>query len=74
MSHGNPIALEVLGPHGWYFRLDPMSVVNIWPCGPAWSWIRMRASTREALLVRGNAVTLIAKCEELCARRKALEP
>jgi hypothetical protein len=71
MPHGDPLALEVIGPHGWCFRLDPMGVVNIWPCGPAWSWIRMTRSTKEALLVRGNAVALIAQCDELCNRRKA---
>jgi hypothetical protein len=69
--HGAPDALEVLGPHGWYFRLAPESVANIWPCGPAWSWVRMKASGRDPLLVRGNAVTLIAQCDELCTRRRA---
>jgi hypothetical protein len=71
MHCGHPVALEVLGPHGWYFRLDPTGVVNIWPCGPAWSWVRMSNSRKEPLLVRGNVVTLIAQCDALCLQRKA---
>jgi hypothetical protein len=62
-------ALEVLGPHGWYYRLDPASVENVWPCGPHWSWVRMSGATKGALLVRGNAVELLARRDVLLARR-----
>jgi hypothetical protein len=69
--HALPDALEVLGPHGWFFHLDPLGVASIRSCGPSWAWIRMTNSGKDALLVRGNAVTLIAQCDELCARRRA---
>jgi len=64
-------ALEVLGPHGWYFKLDPAGVVNIWPCGRHWSWIRMsRTSRPDPLLVRGNAVEILRRRDELLAQRQ----
>jgi hypothetical protein len=70
MKHGAPDALEVLGPHGWYFRLDPAGVVNIWPCGRRWSWVRMSRASRDPLLVRGNALELVRQWEGLVKERK----
>ena len=69
MKPGDPIAFEVVGPHGWFLRLDPFGVRNIWPCGPTWSWIHMSRS-KGVILVRGNAVALIAACDEVRGQRR----
>ena len=69
LCHGSPDALEVLGPAGWYYRLDPAGVVNCRPCGPHWAWVRMSCATKEALLVRGNAVEILQRRDALLARR-----
>jgi hypothetical protein len=72
--HCAPDALELLGPTGWYFRLDPAGVENVWPCGPRWSCVRMSRATKGALLVRGNAVEIIRRCDMLRRNRRECVP
>jgi hypothetical protein len=69
--HGAADALELPGPHGWLFRLDPDAVVNIRSCGWHWSWVTMAHARRGPLLIRGNATEIQHQCEVLRAKRRA---